>query len=570
VTEPRSPEDRAAAVRERERLRAERAARSPVARTLERVLPRRRRTRVVLGVLGLLAVVGAVSAYLVFRAATEDPGNVSNPDVEFEENAEPAEPEPEDTSRWPLYGYSKDHRRVYKPPKRMPIRGPWSKVWRRKASALLEFPPVIYRGSIYQLADNGVIYAVRKNSGRRQWRRDLGHLAAASPAIGGGSLYVPILERRKGLKAGRIVSLWLKGGRYKWARDLNSRSESSPLLHRGRIYFGTEGGTLYALNAHNGRTIWRYQADGAIKGSPTLANGKLFFGDYGGHVHAVRVENGRRVWEADVAARALRSGRFYATAAVAFGRVYIGSTDGRMYSLSARTGRLAWARQTGDYVYSAAAVHDVPEVGPTVYFGSYDGHFYALNAKTGGVRWRFNSGGRISGAATIIDRAVFFADLGKRTTYGLSLPTGKVFYKRRPGWFDPIVSDGRHLFQTGHHTLIALLPAREAERVKKERRKKERERRRRERTPEARQRRERREAQRRENARERRERIQAGRRAMRRARRNNPAECRKHTTPSAVRRCGKQVRARALRRCARHTTKSEKQRCRRRVFGLRG
>ena len=563
---PRTPEERAAAARERERRRQEG---QESARTLGRVLPRRRRTRVLLGVLGLLVLTGAAAAFVVLREATELPGNVSNSDVEFEQDAPPAEPRPEDTSRWPLYGYSKDHRRTYRPPREMPIRGPWSKVWRRKASALLEFPPVIYRGSIYQLADNGKLYAIRKNSGRRRWSRDLGHLAASSPAIGGGSMYVTILERRDGLRAGRVASIWLDG-RMKWSRDLGSRSESSPLLHRGRIYFGSEGGTLYAMNAHNGRTIWRYQADGAIKGSPTLSNGKLIFGDYAGRVHAVRVSNGRRVWEAAPAARALRGGRFYATAAVAFGRVYIGSTDGRMYSLSARTGRLAWARQTGDYVYSSAAVHDVPKVGPTVYFGSYDGHLYALNARTGDVRWRFRSGGRISGAATIIGKAVFFADLGKRTTYGLSLPTGRVFYKRRPGWFDPVVSDGRHLYQTGHHTLIALLPQREAERVKKERREKERERRRRRSTPEARERRERREAERRQRARERRERIRAGRRAMRRARRNNPAVCRRHTTPSAVRRCGAQIRRRAARRCVRrHTTKSAELRCRRRVYGLR-
>jgi outer membrane protein assembly factor BamB len=545
---PRTREEREAAARERERRRREREG---PARTLGRVL-RRRRTRVLLGVLGLALVASAVGALVVYRAATEEPGNVSNPGVEFQEDAPPPEPRPKDTSQWPLYGYSKDHRRTYDPPRRLPVRGPWSKVWRRKASALLEFPPVIYRGSIYQLADNGMLYAIRKNTGRRRWSRDLGHLAAAAPAIGGGSMYVTILERRRGLRAGRVASIWLDG-RTKWSRDLDSRSESSPLLHRGRIYFGTEGGTLFCLNAHNGRTIWRYQADGAIKGSPTLSNGKLFFGDYAGHVHAVRLSNGRRVWEADVAARALRSGRFYATAAVAYGRVYIGSTDGRMYSLSARNGRLAWARQTGRYVYSSAAVHDVPKVGPTVYFGSYDGYFYALNARTGGVRWRFRSGGKISGAATIVDRAVFFADLGKRTTYGLSLASGRVFYKRRPGWFDPIVSDGRHLFQTGHHTLIALLPAREAERVRRERRRT---------APEARERRERR-------ARERRERIRAGRRAMRRARANNPPTCRRHTTPSAVRRCGRRIRARALRRCERrHTTPSATQRCRRRVFGL--
>ena len=330
------------------------------------MLPFRRRTRVLLVVLGFVLAVGATAAWLVYRAATEGPGNVSNPGVEFDPSPPPPEPKPADRSQWPLYGFSKDHRRTFRPPRRLPIRGPWKKVWRHRAPALLEFPPVIYRGHIYQLADNGVLFALRKNTGRKRWRRDLGHLSASSPAIGGGSLYVTLLERRPGLRAGRVASIWLRGGRLKWSRNLSSRSESSPLLHRGRIYFGTESGTLYCLNAHNGRTVWRYQADGAIKGSPTLANGKLYFGDYAGHVHAVRLSNGRRVWEQAPAARALRGGRFYATAAVAFGRVYIGSTDGRMYSLSARNGRLAWARQTGRYVYSSAAVHHVPRVGATM------------------------------------------------------------------------------------------------------------------------------------------------------------------------------------------------------------
>jgi outer membrane protein assembly factor BamB len=504
------------------------------------VLPFRRRTRVLLVVLGFVLTVGVAATIWVYRNAVVDPGNVSNPEVEFDPAPPPAEPKPADEAQWPLYGYSKDHRRTYKPPKELPIRGPWGKVWRHRAPALLEFPPVIYRGSIYQLADNGVLFALRKNTGRKRWRRDLGHLSASSPAIGGGSLYVTLLERRRGLKKGKIISLRLKGGRRKWSRNLSSRSESSPLLHRGKVYFGTEGGTLYGLDAHNGRTLWRYQADGAIKGSPTLSNGKLFFGDYAGKVYAVRLSSGRQVWKSAVAARSLRSGRFYATAAVAFGRVYIGSTDGRMYSLSARTGRLAWARQTGDYVYSSAAVHAVPKVGPTVFFGSYDGYFYALNAKTGGVRWRYRSGGRISGAATIVGKAVFFADLGKRVTIGLSLPTGKVFFRREPGAFDPIISDGRHLFQTGRSSLTALLPAREARRVLRER-----EEQRRERGGSAKDRRERA----RERAKERREKA--------RKRRAKARERRERAT-----------RGRALRRCRRHTTKSATLRCRRAVFGI--
>ncbi|HEX8122036.1 MAG TPA: PQQ-binding-like beta-propeller repeat protein [Solirubrobacteraceae bacterium] len=549
------------------------------------MLPPRRRTRVLLALLGVAVVAGAVASLLVYRAATVDPGNVSNPNVEFDEQAPvEKEPKPADRSQWPLYGFSKDHRRYYRTPKRMPVRGPWGRVWRYRASALLEFPPVIYRGSLYQLADDGVLYSLRKNTGRLRWKRDIGFLSASSPAIGGGSLYATVLERGRGVKAGRVVSLRLRRGGVKWSRNLSSRSESSPLLHRGRIYFGTEGGTLYCLNAHNGRTVWRYQADGAIKGSPTLSNGKLYFGDYGGHVHAVRLTNGHRVWEASPAARALRSGRFYATAAVAYGRVFIGSTDGRQYSLSARNGRLAWARQTGNYVYSSAAVHDVPKVGPTVFFGSYDGHFYALSAKTGGVRWKFRSGGRISGAATIIGRAVFFADLGKRLTYGLSLPTGKVFFKRGPGAFDPMISDGRHLFQTGHHSVTALLPAREArEELRKRRERARAGRKPRDETGDKKRgragdkKRGRAGDKRRGRSGDKKRGRSGGNKRGRSAKpRTSRAERRKKTRERRARqarqrraRKARAARARALRRCRRHTTRSARRRCRRAVFGIR-
>ena len=157
-----------------------------------------------------------------------------------------------------------------------------------------------------------------------------------------------------------------------------------------------------------------------MKGSPTLANGLLYFGDYGGQVQAVRASNGRRVWANGSARGLVRTGTFYATAAVAYGRVYIGSTDGRMYSLSARTGALAWARQTGNYVYSSAAVKVVDGLGPTVYFGSYDNRLYAVDARTGGVRWSYDAGGDISGSPTIVSDTIYFASRDLKRTLGLA------------------------------------------------------------------------------------------------------------------------------------------------------
>jgi outer membrane protein assembly factor BamB len=410
----------------------------------------------------LIVAAGAVGYKLTRR-----PGDVSNPNVEFDNptpdptatptpTPTPGKKKPKkvaDTFRWPMYGYTPDHKRSFQPPGG--VNGPFQRVWYRPASALLEFPPAIADGKLLQLADDGQLVALNKLNGRLLWRKDLGALSASTPAIAGNRVFVTILETRKGLNRGRVVALGLKKGNVIWSRALGSRSESSPLVDSGRVYVGTEGGQVFAFNAANGHELWSYRAFGAVKGSPTLWQGKLYFGDYGGRVQSIQAKNGHRVWVASESGNFLRGGTFYCTAAVAFGRVYIGSTDGREYSFSARDGKLAWARQTGAYVYSSAAVQNTPGLGPTVYFGSYDGNFYALNARSGAVRWQFRSGGKISGSPTIVGSAVYFSDLGKHHTYGLSARNGHVWFSKGFGAFDPVVSDGTRLFVAGSRSLSA-------------------------------------------------------------------------------------------------------------------
>ena len=132
--------------------------------------------------------------------------------------------------------------------------------------------------------------------------------------------------------------------------------------------------------------------------------------------------------------------------------------DGREYSFSTLDGKLAWARQTGNYVYSSAAVRDVPGLGPTVFFGSYDGTFYALDARSGAVRWSHDSGGKISGSPTIVGDIVYFSDLGRRLTIGLRTRTGGNVYEHPAGAFDPVTSDGRWLYLTSRSSITALAP----------------------------------------------------------------------------------------------------------------
>ena len=270
-----------------------------------------------------------------------------------------------------------------------------------------------------------------------------------------------LLETLEGLGHGRIVCLRFGDGKILWSKTLSSRSESSPLVHNGRVFFGSEGGTLYALDARVGQAGLDLPRRRRDQGQPDAVRRRRAVLRRLRRLGARRAGARRRA-DLEQAARpaGLRGGNFYATAAVAYGRVYIGATDGRAYSLSAKDGRIAWAHQTGRYVYSSAAVKNVAGRGPMVFFGSYDGTFYALDARSGKVRWTHRSGGKISGSPTIVGDIVYYADLGRAVTVGLKVGSGKVAFRYPIGAYDPIVSDGVNLYLTGNRSLTALEPRR--------------------------------------------------------------------------------------------------------------
>ena len=412
----------------------------------------------------MLLVLAVAAALAAFGGS----GDVFNPQVGFDtDGGTPSATAPDaradghpadDGFTWPNYGYTKA--RTHHLPLRSPPRPPYKQAWAARGDVLLEFSPVLCGRRLYLLKNNGALYAISRTTGRVSWKRKLGRLAAASPACNRRSVYAVLLKRSPSSAAGRVVAVSTRSGRTRWSRRLPSRAESSPLVDRGRVFIGTEDGTVYALRAGDGAVRWKAKAAGAVKGALALSDGKLYFGDYGGKVHAIRRSDGAKVWEASPSRGplGLGDGNFYSSAAVEFGRVYIGSTNGDVYSLSSADGTLAWRHGTGGYVYASPAVGQVRGGRPTVYVGSYDGRFYALDARTGRPRWIRSLGTKISGAATIIGDLVFVSDLDKRTTWALGARTGRTVWKTGRGGFNPAISDGRRIYFTGYSSLFALDP----------------------------------------------------------------------------------------------------------------
>jgi outer membrane protein assembly factor BamB len=431
---------------------------------MPRLIPRRPLWR---GLLAAATLIVALAIAAVVVILSNQPHNVSHPNLEFTSPTRAATPPKHvkaaeiDNFQWPAYGYTQSRTHDFDAP--AGLKPPLHVGWTYNDGALLEFPPVIYHQVMFLIDDDASAKAIDVNTSKATWQRKLGMLAA-SPVVAGkqGEVLMPTLSTHgHSPGSGSFYALSMKTGKIIWRRPVGAGSETSPIVSGRTVYYGDGAGNLYARDVINGHLDWAYHAAGAIKGGPALVGGVLYFGDYAGRAYAVRASDGHQIWavSTDGAHFGFGSGQFYTTPAVAFGRVYMGNTDGFVYSFGAANGKLAWATHTGAYVYASAAVADPKGIGPTVYVGSYDKNFYAFNAQSGAVRWKHAAGGRISGSATVIGNIVYYANLATKTTTGLDDATGKQVFSFKDGAFTPVIADYHAIYLVGYGEIYQMLPA---------------------------------------------------------------------------------------------------------------
>ena len=193
--------------------------------------------------------------------------------------------------------------------------------------------------------------------------------------------------------------------RVKWTFPTGGRIVSSPVWRDGTLFFGSDDGNVYAVDAATGRQRWMARTDGPVPSTPALAGERVFASSYDGRLYALDVRTGEILWkfategERRFEARGLHGmlprtqtfadmyDVFLSSPLVVDGKVYFGSGDGHVYAVDAATGRLAWKFRTGDVVHASPAYAD-----GLVVVGSWDGRLYALDAATGAQRWAFQAG----------------------------------------------------------------------------------------------------------------------------------------------------------------------------------
>lgn len=141
-----------------------------------------------------LVLVAAGAAAAVYLTLGDEPGNVSNPDVEFTDTeTQPAEKPKEKDLIWPVYGYTPERTRYLDAPEVDP---PFKTEWRTRIGHLIEFQPVFAVGTLYVVPNDGVARALDADTGKIKWSTRVGTLNASSPAYYKGDLYIATLSKR--------------------------------------------------------------------------------------------------------------------------------------------------------------------------------------------------------------------------------------------------------------------------------------------------------------------------------------------------------------------------------------
>jgi polyvinyl alcohol dehydrogenase (cytochrome) len=148
----------------------------------------------------------------------------------------------------------------------------------------------------------------------------------------------------------------------KWAFGFPDTTSAwgQPSIVGGRLFVGSQNGTVYALDPNSGCVIWTFTAQGGVRASISVGGGRAYFSDQKGFAYALDTATGRQIWRVKVEDHPLI--RLTGSPAFYEGRLYVPTSSyeeagkgptyacctfrGSIVALDAASGRVVWRAYT--------------------------------------------------------------------------------------------------------------------------------------------------------------------------------------------------------------------------------
>jgi outer membrane protein assembly factor BamB/orotate phosphoribosyltransferase len=284
------------------------------------------------------------------------------------------------------------------------------------------------------------------------------------PATDGKRIYF-------GSDCGIFWCLNARDGSVAWKFRVNARGHknlwSAPALHCGKVYFGSYDGNVYCLEAESGAIVWRFEGADWVGSSPALAPelGLLFIGlefaveGKRGSIVALKLESGQKVWEHMTKRYTHASPAYWPERQL----VACGSNDNEMFLFDAETGAMRWRFETRVDWGEKGSIRHAPAFDRKrghVVTGCANGSVYIIDVETGKEVWSVQTDNTIYTIPLVVDDTAYIGSTDKYL-YVLDLErrvVKKKIYAASKIFAPPRLLDGRIYFGACNGMIYELDP----------------------------------------------------------------------------------------------------------------
>ena len=158
--------------------------------------------------------------------------------------------------------------------------------------------PIVNDDTVYFCSD--YLYALDKNNGKLKWKTKLDYqhfnYSAATPAYAYGLIFCSEGEQKINAydsKKGRLV--WTYNTYADWTWNL----VTSPVVYKGSVFFGSQDGYFYSLNALNGKLNWKTFIVNFYEGNiaPPSVDKEAVYYFACGTINALNYKTGKIKWK---------------------------------------------------------------------------------------------------------------------------------------------------------------------------------------------------------------------------------------------------------------------------------
>lgn len=245
--------------------------------------------------------------------------------------------------------------------------------------------PHVTVNAVYVGDEDGVLHAVDRTTGDRNWVWATAGEIAGSPAISGQRIVTASHDS--------FVYCLDTDGQLLWKFRTADRINCSPAIADQHVIISGCDEHVRVLDLETGRQIQDIPLNAYLIASPAVLGEQLFVGTYASEVVALNWRTGQIDWRYRDDTREFP---YHASASVTASHVFVGGHDKRFHCIDRVHGEAVWKFATRAKINSSSAV-----VGDRVFFGSDDGNLYGLRISDGHLQWRFRAGQKISAGIAV-------------------------------------------------------------------------------------------------------------------------------------------------------------------------